>query len=151
MIRSYAVDDQLKSIEILKGYLDETPEIQLIKSFTNPVTALKEISQSEKVDLIFLDIDMSNISGIELASQIRDKCTRLIFTTSHAEYAIDASDVLADAFLLKPFIFSKFAFTINRMFAGNQNMELTPKREQFFFVKNKEQDNLAISVKLCRY
>ncbi len=147
MIRSYAVDDQVKSIEILKSYLDETPGIQLIKSFTNPITALKEISQSDKADVIFLDIDMPNISGIELASQIRDKCTRLIFTTSHAEYAIDAFDVYADAFLLKPYSYSKFAFTINRLFAEKHEMELIPRKEEFFFVKNKEQDHLAVSVK----
>jgi DNA-binding LytR/AlgR family response regulator len=147
MIRSYAVDDQIKSLEVLKGYIAETPEIQLIRSFTNSVTALKEISQSGKVDVIFLDIDMPNISGIELASQIRNKCSKLIFTTSHAKYAIDAFDVLADAYLLKPYSYSKFAFTINRLFFENPTMELPPKKEEFFFVKNKEQDHMAVSVK----
>jgi DNA-binding LytR/AlgR family response regulator len=90
---------------------------------------------------------MPNISGIELASQIRNKCSKLIFTTSHAKYAIDAFDVLADAYLLKPYSYSKFAFTINRLFFENPTMELPPKKEEFFFVKNKEQDHMAVSVK----
>ncbi|RZL58724.1 MAG: response regulator transcription factor [Pedobacter sp.] len=144
MIRCIAIDDQHDSIKGLEQYISETPNMRLVNSYTDPVVALLEIKKITKVDAIFLDIQMPQISGIELAKAIRSKTKKLIFTTSYSEFALDAFEAEADAYLLKPYNYAKFALTIARLFEE----ELKGSEEEyFFFVKNKEENNKAIMLK----
>ncbi|WP_443943513.1 LytR/AlgR family response regulator transcription factor [Pedobacter sp. AW1-32] len=133
-ISCIAIDDDLDSLENLKSYLDKVPDMQLVKTFTEPMKALKEIKTDAAVDIIFLDVEMPALSGIELASLLRQKTKHLIFTTAHAKYAIDAFKVEADAYLLKPYSILHFAKIINNLYPTiNQNNEAFALNDQNFF------------------
>lgn len=145
MIKCIVIDDQFSSIEGLKKYIEDTPNMRLIASYNNPLVALKELTHSDPTDVIFMDVEMPQISGIELAKVLRAKTRKLIFTTSHQEYAFEAFEADADAYLLKPYSYAKFALTLNRLF--EDQAEEAPNQEDFFFVKNKEEEHKAVLVR----
>lgn len=146
------IDDEADTIAGLKAYINDLTELELIKSYTDPLQALKEISQNEPVDIIFLDIDMPKITGIELAKEIRSKTGKLVFTTAHTKYAYEAFEANADAYLLKPYTLGKFVITINKLFPerlpiAEQPSEKTSLAKDFFFVKSKEDDLRILKIK----
>lgn len=144
MLRCVIVDDEEYSIEAIKVYIDQIPELIIIGTYTNPRDALKELYHSAPFDILFLDVDMPIISGIELAKVLRGKSTKLIFTTSHSKYAFDAFEVEADAFLLKPFSFAKFSLTVAKLFPEK---ETSTNASDYFLVKNKDEDLRIVKVK----
>ncbi|QDW24608.1 LytR/AlgR family response regulator transcription factor [Pedobacter sp. KBS0701] len=115
-ISCIAIDDDPHSLESLMAYMEKLPDLKLIQVFTEPLQALTEISVSNPVDIIFMDIEMPSLSGIELATLLRQKTTYLVFTTAHPRYAIDAFKVEADAYLLKPYSILHLAKTINNLY-----------------------------------
>lgn len=145
MYRCIAIDDEEYALSGLEEYINTFPGLELIHTFTDPVQALKEISVGQKVDIVFMDVNMPLISGIELSKALRNKTDKLVFTTSDSKYAFDAFEVQAEAFLLKPYTFAKFAQTVNKLFPSQpvSTEELSSNDDDFFFVKNKE-DNLKL-------
>lgn len=146
------IDDEPHAIEGLKGYISTLPELLLIKSYTDPLIALKEISINVKVDIVFLDVDMPRISGIELAKEIRSKTNKLVFTTAHTKYAFEAFEANADAYLLKPYSLGKFIIAINKLLPENtmvkdNSLENRALQKDFFFVKSKEDDLKILKIK----
>lgn len=145
MYRCIIIDDEPHAIEGLKGYVETIAGLNLVKCYNEPLKVLQEIDSLGKLDLIFLDVDMPMISGIELAAEIRGKTEKLIFTTAHTKYAFEAFEANADAYLLKPYTLGKFAITVHKLFPKLN--EQKPIAEQvaadFFFVKSKE-DNLKL-------
>ena len=138
------IDDEPYAIEGLKNYIGSIPNLTLFKSYTDPVQALIDLSASDMVDLILLDIDMPKITGIELSKEIRQKTRKLVFTTSYTQYGYQAFEVEADAYLLKPYTLSKFAATIAKLFPKDEKLMLDGNvTDDYFFVKNKD-DNLKI-------
>jgi DNA-binding LytR/AlgR family response regulator len=109
------IDDEQHAIDTLTEYISQMPDFKLLKTYTNPVFALTDIMKHGDIDIIFLDIDMPGINGLELAVAIRCKTDYLVFTSSHAEYAINAFEVQADHYLLKPIALNKFLLTIDRL------------------------------------
>ncbi|MFC4210723.1 LytR/AlgR family response regulator transcription factor [Pedobacter lithocola] len=136
-INCIAIDDDLNSLENLKFYLKGLPDLQLVKSFTNPVKALNEITDIESVDIIFMDIEMPALSGIELAAMVRQKTKHLIFTTAHTKYAIDAFGVNADAYLLKPYSMVHFTETISKLYP-NDSLNAHEIEDEFFLIPIKD-------------
>lgn len=132
------IDDEANAIANMIEYISEMPELKLIKTFTDPAKAMKEILIADKVDIIFMDIDMPVIDGIELSKALRHKVDKLIFTTAHTKYAFDAFELSASAFLLKPITLTKFTATINKLFPSVKENEPAKDTENkdFFFVKN---------------
>ncbi|WP_379090879.1 LytR/AlgR family response regulator transcription factor [Pedobacter sp. UC225_65] len=110
-LKCIIIDDDQYAIDALVKYVNEIPGLTVHQTFLKPLEAL--ISIDEQVDFIFLDIEMPEISGLELAESLRSKTKFLIFTTSHPSYALKAFDLNASQYLLKPISFSKFALTIN--------------------------------------
>lgn len=143
------IDDDLHAINGIKTYIETLSNIQLTQSYTDPLEALKEITAGNEVDIVFMDVDMPMISGIELSKAIRHKTNKLIFTTSHSKYAYEAFEMNANAYLLKPYTFARFAETINRLFPNEPNTpQVTLKREDdYFFVRNKNDKNNLIKVR----
>ncbi|RZK19724.1 MAG: response regulator, partial [Pedobacter sp.] len=84
------IDDDIHAINGIKSYLSTLSNVVLVKAFTDPLQALTEIVGNGNVDIIFMDIDMPMISGIELSKAIRHKTNKIIFTTSHSKYAYEA-------------------------------------------------------------
>ena len=115
------IDDEQYAIDALVSYIAQMSNLSLVASFTNPVEALQQINTIPEIDFIFLDIEMPHLSGLELATSLRDKTQFLVFTTGHTDYAIKAYDLQANHYLLKPITFSKFALTINEILQKSQS------------------------------
>ncbi|RZL40417.1 MAG: response regulator transcription factor, partial [Pedobacter sp.] len=123
--------------------------LELVQVYTDPLQALTEIGSGQNVDIIFMDVDMPMISGIELSKAIAHKTSKLIFTTSHSKYAYEAFEMNASAYLLKPYTFARFAETINRLFPQvNDRRKIDLKNEEdHFFIRNKNDNNNLIKVR----
>jgi len=109
------IDDELPAIELLSEHVENTSNLKLLKVFSQPLTALREIKLEDQIDIIFLDVEMPEISGIELAVSLRSKTRFLVFTSSHSKYAFEAFGLDADHYILKPITFLKFSATIDKL------------------------------------
>ena len=100
------VDDEPLAIRLLENFVERTPFLVLKASFTDSISALQTI-KNDVVDLLFLDIQMPDLNGMELSRMVPSR-TRIIFTTAFKEYAFDSYEVNALDFLLKPIRYNKF-------------------------------------------
>mgnify|MGYP000830239969 CR=1 FL=1 len=101
ILKCCIIDDEPLAIELLESYVKKTPFLQLEASFTSAVQAIERISKGD-IDLIFLDIQMPELDGMEFSRMIEGK-SRVIFTTAFGQYAVDSYKVNAVDYLLKPF------------------------------------------------
>lgn len=138
------IDDDAYAIAGLEKYIELVPSLVLQQTYTDPVKALLELSQAEKTDLILVDIDMPQISGIELSRQLREKTDKLVFTTAHTQYGYEAFELSADAYLLKPYSIAKFTSTIAKLFPATA--ESTAPANDYFFVKNKDENHKLVKI-----
>ncbi|MEP7321295.1 MAG: LytTR family DNA-binding domain-containing protein [Saprospiraceae bacterium] len=106
------IDDEPHAIDVLKRYVDQTSFLHLKQSFRNPVKALGFLRE-EKVDLIFLDINMPSLSGIQFVKSLENKPI-IIFTTAYSEYAVESYELNVADYLLKPIGFDRFIKAINK-------------------------------------
>ena len=107
------VDDEQTARNILKKYIQEVTSLNLKGEFKNALDAL-EYLQNHKVDLIFLDIEMPKLSGINLAKIIENKI-KIIFTTAHREFALEGFELSVVDYLLKPFSFDRFLKAVQKV------------------------------------
>lgn len=114
MITCYIIDDDIHSIEAITKNIVKTPNVTLLGSNTNPLVALEEIRNRKTPDIVFLDVEMPELSGIEVADLL-DPSIAVVFTTSHSKYAFQAFQKDAVDFLLKPFSFEMFLKCINKI------------------------------------
>lgn len=111
-LRCIVVDDEPLAVKMLEGYIDRTPDLELLASFNDPVLALGEI-RSLSPELVFLDIQMPDLDGMELSRMLPDG-TRVIFTTAFKQYAFESYEVSALDFLLKPIRYQKFLEAVQK-------------------------------------
>lgn len=135
-ITCIVIDDEFTCIKGLTRYIDQLPDLTLVNYYTDPMKFLQNIELIPSVDLVLMDIEMPDISGIELSQKIRSKTSKLVFTTAHTQYAYEAFGLSADAYLLKPYSFAQFACTIRKLFS-EARMKPLPFPEDYFFVKEK--------------
>ena len=107
------IDDEPLAAELLESYVKKTPELHLVGVYGSAVEAMKEL-RNNPVDLLFLDIQMPELSGMEFAG-ILPKKTKVIFTTAFDRYAIDGYKVNAVDYLLKPISYDNFVLSVNRV------------------------------------
>lgn len=119
-LRCIVVDDEPLAVKMLENFISKTPGLVLEASFTDSVKALAAIS-SKAPDLVFLDIQMPDLDGMELSRLIHEP-TRIIFTTAFKQYAFESYEVSALDFLLKPIRYQKF-------------LEATEKAKHWFEMK----------------
>lgn len=100
------VDDEPLAVQLLESFVKRTPYLRFVASYTDPVLALSELSK-QPVDLLFLDIQMPDLDGLNLSRMVPPE-TRVIFATAFKEYAFDSYEVNALDFLLKPIRYHKF-------------------------------------------
>ena len=105
-LRCFVVDDEPLAVKMLENFIARTPFLELVASFTDPVLALSEM-RTQAPDLVFLDIQMPDLSGMELSRMV-PAGTRIIFTTAFKQYAFESYEVSALDFLLKPIRYQKF-------------------------------------------
>ncbi|MFD2285948.1 response regulator [Pedobacter petrophilus] len=111
-IRCVIVDDEKHAIALLSTYISNMPNLELIKTYNNPVHALSEINKKDRIDILFLDIEMPDISGMELAVSLKPKTKSIIFTSAYEKYALKAFDVRANHYLVKPIKQAKFSQSV---------------------------------------
>jgi len=121
MFTCYAIDDEPSALETLIDYIDLNPNLNLIKVFNEPFTALDFIKKSAVVDIIFLDIEMPGLNGIELAKLIQHKTKKIVFATAYTKYGYDAIELNANGYLLKPYPYKKFDSLIEKLFLNPIN------------------------------
>lgn len=127
-LKCIIIDDDQYAIDALAKYIGEMPNLSVYQTYIKPLAALTQIKKEDEIDFIFLDIEMPDISGLELAERLRDKTKFLIFITSHPSYALKAFDLNANQYLLKPITFAKFALAIDYLLKNTtENVGGTPK------------------------
>ena len=127
------VDDEPLAQEILEEYVKKVPQLQLLATLESGLEAIQFVKQ-QSVDLVFLDIQMPDITGIQTAGLL-DAKTKVIFTTAYHEYAVEGFELEAVDYLLKPISFDRFLKAIQRL--GQTDDELQPKTtaDDYIFVK----------------
>lgn len=106
------IDDEPLAIKLLENFVERTPVLTFIASYTDSVKALAAL-KSNPVDLVFLDIQMPDMDGMELSRMVPAD-TRVIFTTAFKDYAFDSYEVNALDFLLKPIRYNKFVAAVDK-------------------------------------
>jgi len=106
MINALAIDDEPLSLSIIENFCNQLDYIDLQKTFTKPNEAIKHLKKYP-VDLLFLDIHMPSLNGIDLYKNI-EQDTLVIFCTAHSQYAVEGFNLNALDYLLKPFSFDRF-------------------------------------------
>jgi two-component system, LytTR family, response regulator LytT len=105
-IKTLLVDDEYLALNLLEGFVSQMSMLQLVGKVKSPIQAM-ELIQQEKVELLFLDIQMPTINGNQFLRSLKNP-PATIFTTAYSEYAVDAFDLGAVDYLLKPFSFDRF-------------------------------------------
>ncbi|MDB5211810.1 MAG: ypdB 1 [Sediminibacterium sp.] len=106
------IDDEPNAIDVLKRYVAQTPYLQLAQTFRNPLKAIGYL-QEEKPDLVFMDINMPNLSGMQLMRSLKNM-PMVIFTTAYSEYAVESYELNAIDYLVKPIEFDRFIKAVNK-------------------------------------
>lgn len=107
------VDDEPLAVKLLESFVARTPDLELLGSYTDSIAALEAL-RTNPSDLLFLDIQMPDLNGMELAHAIDTRRTRVIFTTAFKDYAFESYEVNALDFLLKPIRFIKFQAAVEK-------------------------------------
>ena len=136
-ISCYVVDDEPGAIALLKEYIERTPGLELLGTSINPLTALNELTSAHAPDITFIDVDMRQLSGLELAGMV-NLYTIVVFTTAFPEYAVQAFEKEAFDYLLKPITYERFAKCILHVKRKKKQAEKNdhPIREDFFNIKS---------------
>ena len=133
------VDDEPMALNLVESYVEKTPFLELKKKCSSAIEAM-EFIKTNPVDVLFLDIQMPDLTGIEF-SRMLPKDTRVIFTTAFDQYALEGIKVEALDYLLKPFDYAEFLAAANKantwfsLVKGNQQHTISEEKE-FLFVKS---------------
>ena len=127
MINAIAIDDENMALEVIKSHASKVPFLELTATFTDAVEGL-EYLKSNPMELVFLDINMPDISGVELAALL-PKDTQVIFTTAYSDYAVQGFELDAIDYLLKPFSLVRFLKACQK---AQEMLELKPANKQHY-------------------
>jgi two-component system, LytTR family, response regulator LytT len=130
-LKCIIVDDEPLQQEILKDYIAEISGLELIHLFNDGVE-VAEFLKSNKVDLIFLDINMPGINGVDLVKRLINP-PAVIFTTAYPEYAVEGFNLDAVDYLLKPISYSRFSKAVEKFL---RSPDITNDNEDFILVKS---------------
>ncbi len=131
MIKALAIDDEPLALNVIEAFCTQLDYIDLQKTFTKPNEALKHLNKYP-VDLLFLDIHMPSLTGIDFYKNIEQN-TLVIFCTAHGQYAVEGFNLNALDYLLKPFTFERFKQATDKArdyFASSNN-----QKAQHIFVR----------------
>jgi DNA-binding LytR/AlgR family response regulator len=135
MIKTIIVDDEPLALDILEAFIDKMPNLELVARCENAFEA-NEVLNNEDIDLIFLDIQMPQMSGVEFLKSLQNP-PAVIFTTAFSDYAIEGFELNAVDYLLKPISMDRFMKAVNKASDRiSQGGKLTNTDEvDYFFVK----------------
>lgn len=131
------VDDEPLSQDIVEKYIQDIPQLELIKKCSNALEAI-EVLQNHDIQLIFLDINMPKLSGISFVKSL-SKVPEIIFITAYPEFAVEGFEVEATDYILKPFSMERFMKAVNkalRKIAAKQTDRFSPPNPAYLIVKS---------------
>lgn len=111
-LKCVAIDDEPLALELLQEYISRFPQLKLVHTFDDAISAV-ELLRNTKVDLLFIDINMPDITGIDLVRSLQEK-PLVIFTTAHKQFAIEGFELDAVDYLLKPINFDRFTRAVHK-------------------------------------
>lgn len=146
------VEDEPHAMQLLEDHIGKVPFLQLEARFFDAMEALRYLER-HRTDLIFLDINMPGLSGLDMAAMLPAK-QKLIFTTAYAEYALDSFEYYVVDYLLKPISFKRFMQGVNKLQVFIQQEILTPAAAEpvagdFLFVKSGKQVHKIEYASIC--
>ena len=112
VIKCLIIDDEPLAIKIIKRHVEQLPNLELVDTFQNPMEAF-ELIKKEKIDLLFLDIHMPILTGIELVRALQNPPS-VIFTTAYRDYAVESYELNIVDYLVKPITFTRFLKAVNK-------------------------------------
>jgi DNA-binding LytR/AlgR family response regulator len=138
MIKAIAIDDEPLALKLVAGYIEKTPFLELVGTFDNPISVIS-FMENNKVDLIFLDIQMPDLKGTDFARTLKNG-PKIIFTTAYEQYALEGYRLDAIDYLLKPFGYDEFLMAAQK---AKKIVDLEGKTEtsieansEFLFLKS---------------
>ncbi len=135
MMTCIAIDDEPKALEVIQRYCEKINLASLKATFREPLKAIEFLNR-EKVDLIFLDINMPDISGMQLLQTLSPR-PLIIFTTAYSQYAVESYELNALDYLLKPVTFERFLMAINKAAAALSSKNTPgPDEDAAVFIKS---------------
>jgi len=140
MIRCLVVDDEPLALDILEDYITKVPFLTLVKTTTSAIEGLSLV-QSDAIDLVFLDVQMPELTGIQFLKIINGKCD-VILTTAYSQYALDGYELDVVDYLLKPIAFDRFYKAAQKVLQNSNlsniffiEIAIPQKTHDFIFVK----------------
>jgi two-component system, LytTR family, response regulator len=137
MLKCFILDDEQHAIDIIAHYCKQTGYIEITGTSTNPVEAMQVIN-SNPPDLIFIDIQMPDISGIDVVKSLTAKMN-VVFTTAYSEFAAVGFELDVSDYLLKPVSFPRFLKAVQKVLNAKVSNEMpqdtVPFEDDYFFVK----------------
>jgi DNA-binding LytR/AlgR family response regulator len=136
-INCIAIDDEPLALLKLEGFISKVQDLKLIRTFDNAIEAIGWLKEN-KIELIFLDIQMEQLTGIQFLETIGSNA-RIIFTTAYDQYAIKGFELSVTDYLLKPYSFQRFLQAVNKVMEyfsrKTENQEIIPENGSYIFVK----------------
>lgn len=139
MINTIAIDDEPLALQLVTGYIKKTPGLNLVGEFDNPLDAV-DFMAKETVDLIFVDIQMPDLTGIEFTRTIL-KGPKVIFTTAYEKYALEGFKLEVVDYLLKPFSYEEFYKAVQKALRlirleQKETLNQVEANNEFLFLKS---------------
>jgi DNA-binding LytR/AlgR family response regulator len=138
-IRCLIVDDEPPAIRLIEKYVAKINFLELVATTTKSLEALS-ILEKEKIDLVFLDIQMPDLTGIQLSKIIKGK-TKVIFTTAYPQFALESYELNAVDYLLKPFEFERFYEAVLKVKNNELKTKATQVADNYLFIKTDGKNN----------
>ena len=133
------VDDNEIDMELASHFASLIPELQPLGKFTDPLKAFSVLNQANEIELILCDVDMPNLSGIELIKTLKNP-PQVIFLTHHANRAVDGFDLEATDYLVKPYTFDRFLKAIRKAIEkANKAFSAANTSDDYFFIRSEQQ------------
>lgn len=137
MIKTIIVDDEPLALDVIETYIEKIPNLELVKRCGNAIEAFETL-KTEKVDLMFLDIQMPQLTGIDFLRTLKDP-PLVIFTTAYPNYALDGYELNVTDYLLKPISFERFMQAVDKaldQIALKEGGSHSEDEQDFIFVKS---------------
>lgn len=141
ILKAIAIDDEPLALEILSRHCKKIPAVELVKTFQNPMLGVSYL-QDKHIDLMFVDIQMPDLNGLQLLKSLSDP-PQVIFTTAYSDYAVDSYELNAVDYVLKPISFERLLKAVNKaleirkgQIALLEKEEGGEEKKDFLFVKS---------------
>ncbi len=152
MINCLAIDDEPLALDVLEDFIGKVPFLHLVKACSSAMEAM-ELLHQHKIQLLFLDIQMPQVSGVQFLKGLRSDQPRVIFTTAYPDYALEGFNLDVVDYLLKPFTFERFLKATNKAYQqinAPSKIQEPPAEKEYMFVKS-GYDTVKVSFKDILY